>query len=248
MSQAFDRVRGMSGLSENIERVAIYTGDTPPVDVQCPCEGHRVFCISDLRERADMCVPCFSFMHWKEAGIQDYEETLVSIKERNQVPVEVDKMFWIGNLQTHPNRRVLHDTIAASRRDLMDCMSMEWTGEGRGTRYVSLPEHCKWSILFDIEGCGFSARMKFLAHMARPLIIQERPYWDFATAGLKAGVHYVSVKRDLSDLVEKVQDVKNNTAKYAGMVEACNAYAREHMTRDNAIEQIVKVVFKATGA
>ena len=52
-------------------------------------------------------------------------------------------------------------------------------------------------MLLDIEGVGYSARLKFLLHMNRTLFIQEgRPFWTWAERGLIPWIHYIPVSRN----------------------------------------------------
>lgn len=62
-----------------------------------------------------------------------------------------------------------------------------------------------YSILLDIEGGGYSARLKYLLLSNKPLLIVNRPYKEFFFKNLQEYVHYIPVKRDLSDLIDKTK-------------------------------------------
>ena len=61
----------------------------------------------------------------------------------------------------------------------MEIMSMKWTSSDNiklnSTKYISTPELVRrYSILIDIEGAGYSGRVKHLLWSHRPLIIVDR--------------------------------------------------------------------------
>jgi hypothetical protein len=72
----------------------------------------------------------------------------------------------------------------------------------------------------------------------RALFIQGRPYWDAATYLLKAWEHYIPVKRDFSDLFEKIEWARQNPDDVKTMNERRLQFAFDHATYDAAISQI----------
>ena len=65
--------------------------------------------------------------------------------------------------------------------------------------WVTLQEHSMWRYLIDMGGTGWSGRLKLLSHCNRPLVVQERPYWDWASSRMQPWVHYVPFAADLED-------------------------------------------------
>lgn len=225
-------------LDHTPEKIAIYSGDRPHAQKLFP--DHKHFSISDIKERAHMCFPCFNFGSWPEAGINDFDETVACIQNANLKSPVNDKTLWIGNLETHPNRHILW-RISRDHQDLIECIPMKWTGYAKGTSYISLPEHTRWSSLIDVEGSGYSGRLKFLAHMARPLYVQDRPYWDWATAPLTPFHHYIPIKSNLGDLVDTILATKKEDT--SSMVHRCNKFAIENITRAQAVAHAVNLAF-----
>lgn len=89
---------------------------------------------------------------------------------------------------------------------------MKWSHSGKpqqnSTKYISLPELVSmYSILIDIEGNGYSGRLKYLLWSHRPVIIIDRPHKEFFFKYLKEWEYYIPVKQDLSDLIEKLSGV-----------------------------------------
>lgn len=64
------------------------------------------------------------------------------------------------------------------------------------------------NFAIDARGYGWTDRLKILFVIGRPTFINERPYIEFwMRYGLKAGKHYISVKEDFSDLLEKKKEL-----------------------------------------
>lgn len=220
-------------------RIAIFTGDhAPPKN---PFEGYKVFSMSNFWEKADRCFPCFSFMGWKDSGIDSFDQVVNEIKKRRNTPPKARKLFWIGNIGTHGNR-VLFWRLARSHRDIIECQHMRWLGNGRGEPYVSLPDHTNYSMLIDIEGSGYSGRLKFLAQMNRTLFVQDRPLWDWAGAQLQPNVHFIPVARNFSDILTKLDDIKYDQGGVDNMVARCTALATDNLTKEKAIQQVERLL------
>ena len=78
-------------------------------------------------------------------------------------------------------------------------------GTKPATTYVSLPDHTRYQYLIDLNGGGYSGRLKFLVHTRRLLFVNDdRDTFDWVTSQLAAWVHYVPVKSDASDIVDKI--------------------------------------------
>lgn len=231
---AYTRGRNRCDLDKT--RIAVWSGDRPhTVDV---FDGYQHLCLSNTREKADQCFPCFSFMSWKTAAISDFEDVVKEIRERSLSPPLYNKLFWIGNLKTHFFRRKYY-IKARQYPDILECVPMKWVGPGEAQPYVSLSDHTKWSMLLDIEGTGYSGRLKFLAHAGRPLFVQDREYWDWAGAKLEPVAHYIPVDRQFTTIDNLVREAHNTEQ----MVLQCQTFAEKNFTRDRAIEHIIDLLF-----
>ena len=153
--------------------------------------------------------PCFPFpcpmsLRWPQVGIPDAEEMLEEILA-DESPVEEVRIFWIG-ADTHASRRELWK-LGQERPQLFDVELMEWdrgnSGEQRSkTRQVSIPDHRKFKYLIDCPGYGYSARLKWLLALGRPVFVVEREMVEHWHEEMEPWVHYVPVAADLSDLLD----------------------------------------------
>jgi hypothetical protein len=181
-------------------------------------------------------VPDFNFHSWPQVGINDYEKFIKEIDNAGLNNFEINKVGWIGNINTNFRRKQLLE-ISNNNKKLFDIFDMNWVHSGNimlgSTKYISTPELVKkYSILIDIEGAGYSGRLKHLLWSHRPLLIVDRPHKEFFFEFLKEWKHYIPVKRDLSDLIEKTKWCINNYHKASQIAENAYNFSKLHLTRN----------------
>jgi hypothetical protein len=186
-------------------------------------------------------VPDFNFHAWPEVGIDDYETTAHVVHESGQVAYRQHKVGWIGNLSTCNTRLVMFN-IGRANPSLFDIMDMKWVHSGHiklhGTRYISLPDLvAEYSMLIDIEGRGYSGRLKYLLWSHRPLLLVDRPHREFFFDSFQPWVHYIPVDRTCSDLLEKVQWCVDNYPDALEMAERAYQQSCESLTRQACYNQ-----------
>jgi len=217
--------------------VNLWTGDYPTaID-----EGYHAFCHNTYSSKL---VPDFNFMGWPEVRIKDYEETCSEILKASKTPPQHNKLFWAGCAITNTARgKLIEITDGDNRMDINDIGF--WLGEqpksGLSTTssgfFVSLPDHCKYKYLIDIQGWGYSGRVKHLLHTNRPLFYQERncnEYWFFR---MKPFIHYIPLKNDLSDFYERFEWAENNYKDCLRIAKNAQQFAITNLRRRNAINR-----------
>jgi hypothetical protein len=190
-------------------------------------------------------IPDFNFHAWPEVGLDDYDEVYKSIDAAGSHDYEVMKVGWIG-ARTHQNRNVMLN-IGSTRADLFDFYDMNWIRTGvtkhNYSRYMSIHEMVKkYAALIDIEGNGYSGRLKYLLWSHRPVIIVDRPHKEYFYEHLIPWTHYIPVKRDLSDLVENTTWIFNNYLKALEIAEQAYDFSKKYLTRDACYEQWNKII------
>lgn len=181
-------------------------------------------------------VPDFNFHSWPHVGINDYDKFIQEIDNAGLNHYEINKVGWIGNTNTNIMRKKLLE-IGNNNKELFDIFDMSWIQSENtllnSTKYISTPELAKkYSILIDIEGNGYSGRLKHLLWSHRPLLIVDRPHNEFFFEFLKEWEHYIPVKRDLSDLIEKTKWSLDNYDKALIIAENAFQFSKLHLTRD----------------
>lgn len=220
--------------------MCIFSGDRKDPLSECPAGEHdALFTTSQTARRAHLAFPCFVFHRWREAFIGDFEATVAAIRDRAGEQPEDPRLFWAGSLATNHRREKLAQ-LAQEHPDTIRCLDVHVSGSHDD--YLSLPDHARYAMLIDLEGNGYSGRLKLLAHHGRPLFVQDRSNWDWAASQMQPGIHYVPVARDLSDLMSRIEEVRANETAAAAMVKARMDFAAKHLTREAALRQIVRLI------
>ena len=229
--------------------VLVHTLDRPITAVGQPWRSYA-FCTAD--GYLDVPVPDFVFGGWPEVGIDDFDETCWSVQFAGEEAPQLPVIGWIGSLQTHPVRTVLH-RLGQEHPDLLDVQHVDWVANpARGAlqsaagNALTLGEQARrWSALLDVEGKGYSGRLKLLLHSGRPVLIQARPWREWFWDSLVPMEHYVPVRRDLSDLVTQARWVQQHPQEAAQIGLAGQKLAQRLLTRRSAVEQWSRVLTNA---
>jgi len=182
-------------------------------------------------------IPDFNFHSWAETGINDYELFVNEISDAGLHNYEINKIGWIGAMTNFRRNQMLQ--IGNNNKELFDFFQMNWIRSNNdnimlnSTTYISTPDLVKrYSMLIDIEGNGYSGRLKHLLWSHRPLLIVDRPHKEYFFEFLKEWEHYIPVKRDLSDLIEKTKWCLDNYDKALQIAENAYQFSKVHLTRE----------------
>lgn len=186
-------------------------------------------------------VPDFNFESWPQVGIDDYDEFIKKIDVQGLLGFDINKVGWIGNPDTHPYRHRMIE-IGEGNKDLFDFFGMNWNKPGK---YISTPDLVKkYSMVIDIEGSGYSGRLKHLLHSHRPLLLVDRPHKEYFFEHLKEWEHYIPVNRDLSDLVEKTKWCLENYEKALTIAENAYQFSKKYLSRAACFNQWNTIINK----
>ena len=192
------------------------------------------------------------FYHWPSANIKSFETTKEEIIAASNIPPVINKVGWYGNVNSPkpdvPERKTRKrlKAIGDRHRNLFDIVDVRaakgtMTVDERGNNYKSMVELMEYKYLIDIGGNGYSGRLKFLLYSKRPTIIIDRNYVEYWHELLEPWVHYIPVKMDLSDLMEKVNWMENNYEKSLEIAENAYKFAIENFTEDKLLERMYYV-------
>jgi hypothetical protein len=228
--------------------VLVHTLDRPVSPVEQPWRSYA-FCTAD--GYTDLPVPDFVFGGWPEVGIDDFDETCWDVQSAGDEPAQLPVTGWIGSVQTHPVRSVLL-RLGREHPDLLDVQQVDWVPDDRGPlrtaagNALTLEEQARrWSALLDVEGKGYSGRLKLLLHSGRPVLVQDRPWREWFWDALVPMEHYVPVRRDLSDLVPQARWVQQHPQEAAAIGRAGQKQAQQLLTRRSAVEHWAGVLTDA---
>lgn len=197
------------------------------------------------------CFPDFNFDKWEEVGIKDFTTTVNNIRNLG-INSTVFKVGWRGNSNTNRIRKHLVQ-IGSQFSHIMDIIDTgNWIPNSNSIRldtttssYETLEETIgKYAVLLDIEGNGYSGRLKYLLHSGKPVIIVDRPHKEYFFQYLKPFVHYIPVNRNLSNLVEMVVWCLKNYKEALQIGNNAKELANKYITRDYALEVIKNILYK----
>jgi len=207
------------------------------------------YCKSNT-QRNVILLPDFSFVNWKETGMDDYEKTCLQISEAGKNSYPFDKVFWIGNVKTHISRQYLCDLAAIDSR--IEAIGMNWSSNKsigcsqKADKYVSLVDHTKYRYLIDVQGRGWSARTKVLFFSHRPVFLVDRKYKEYWYEWIEPYYHYIPVKEDLSDLVKQIDWAETHPTECQMIADNAYLFAIENLTREAAIKYLSNLLITKT--
>lgn len=189
---------------------------------------------------------CPDFFFGGEPGlnIRDWDALTgnLSIVGRTNKPL-INKIGWVGSVGKIPSRQLLTE-LSTQNSDWMDCFDVNWIGfddsleRYTGAQYLTFQDQVtRWKYLIDVEGQGYSARTKVLMFSGRVLFIADRPWKEWWYQGLEPWVHYVPVKRDLSDLRQNFEIVDNDPDLQQKIINNSLDYARNNLRYIHAMNR-----------
>jgi hypothetical protein len=197
---------------------------------------------------SDSLIPDWLFDGWPEVGINSYDNICNQMREAGKNQYKKNKLFWIGNKNTHYSRNLLVE-MSKNKNDIIAIDCGIWSGingerKQTSNTFVSLPEHCEYRFLIDLQGSGYSARLKILLHSNRTIFYQKRKWNEYWFFDLMPFVHYIPVEEDLSDLEEKITWANNNTEKCDEIAYNALEFARNNLYKQNAINRYQYIIKK----
>lgn len=187
-------------------------------------------------------IPDFSFHNYPKIGITDYEQYVNEIHNSGMIKFEKDRVGWIGDVTSSSNRQTLVN-IANSNKHMFEIVDTQSLADNDKEQIGSINDLVKkYSILLDIEGSTYSLKLKFLLWSGRPILLVDRPYKEYYFEYLKPWVHYIPVKRDLSDLTNKVDWCLTNYDKAVKIGSNAYEFAKQYLSREGSYAQWDKLI------
>ena len=222
---------------EDFKEIRIYTDDT---------ESDETHYSYTKENSYDKLVPDFNFHAWQQVGILNYDLFVQSIDRAGLCNPILQKVGWIGNSATNFRRTIMLD-IGHQNPTLFEFFDMQWIPSNRiqfqSTQYISTPDLVKqYAFLIDIEGKGYSGRLKHLLWSHRPVLLVDRPHKEYFFEHLKEWIHYIPVHRDLTDLIEKTQWCIDHYDTALQIAENAYQFSKMHLTRNACYSQWNKII------
>lgn len=203
---------------------------------------------TDIYKNTVIPIPDFIFDSWIESGITSYEDIISKCIKSSTSSYIDEHCFWIGNPNTHPTRHILLN-ISKKFPNYISANSMQWLSSEKGkmqktSQFVTLYDHAKYKYLIDVQGCGYSGRLKILFWLKRPIFIVKRQHQEFYFPKLKEWDNFIPVKEDLSDLIQKYEYIEHTPHLYNSLVTSGSKLANEYLTKNYALEYLYNTIKK----
>ncbi|EFN83937.1 KDEL motif-containing protein 1 [Harpegnathos saltator] len=160
----------------------------------------------------------------------------LSVQGNTDLPWEnkVEQLFWRGR----DSRKERLDLIDISRKH-PKLFNVSITNffffkdkidkYGPGQSHVSFFDFFKYKYQLNIDGTVATYRFPYLLAGDSLVFKQESKYYEFFYKDLTSGLHYVPVKSDLSDLVEKIQWAKEHDEDGLKIAKSARQFARDNL-------------------
>jgi len=224
----------LKSLDKDIE-FNIYTEDRPIKNIN----NIKTFSYSTIDDGYSCTCPDFIFENWREVGINNYNETCDLNYKSGLESYQTCKIGWIGSFTN--NLRKEFYNFSLNNNDILDVritnFSKNVDGSVTSNNFLTMQQQIKlWKYLIDIEGNGYSGRMKLLMHSGRPLFLVERPYKEYFYQFLIPWKHYIPVKRDFSDLKSNLNILEKDTSLYDIISKESINFAKKYLSKEYALE------------
>ena len=194
-------------------------------------------CTSDLTDYT-YTYPDYFFKDCYNYGISDYEEYRVRVMSAGIKRPTTQALGWLG-APTSPVRNKFIDIARSVGQSKIFYRNINWDSDYKTIppeKYMSvIGQTGMFKYLIDMEGLGYSPRLKLQFFSYRPVFIVDRPWCEFFYKDLEPWEHYIPVSRDLSDLLENLERVERDTDLYKRIVSNASDFAQAHLTQDKAV-------------
>ena len=169
-----------------------------------------------------------------------FDETPDECRKAAKMQWEDGRILWKGNITSDDSRSWLK--ILAEKN--LDILSVDDPVNNPELGFVPMTEFTKYKYLLDIRGYGWSDRLKILLQLSRPIFMVDRPYKEWYTDKLVPWEHYIPVKEDMSDLIEKYHYMEEHPEKYDEIVDNMSVFAEKYLFPEAVLKYVRAVILK----
>lgn len=214
----------------------IYFIDVPPLDkiineskepilFQSYIDKNEPECPPKLKRHPDFfCCPDFTFWDW--CGMK-YEKYFPKIRAAGEVEPRSKKMFWRG--MKYPKLRGPLVDLSSQYPDLIDAKFSK--PNKNDSDFISLEDAVLgYSYFIDLQASGWSPRVKYFLQSHRLTFLQERFHKAYYEEYLIPMEHYIPIKKDLSDLIDKINWANKNPKEAKRISDNAFNFSLEHLS------------------
>lgn len=163
---------------------------------------------------------------------------------KDPIPTEKKKamVLFRGDVHAKPHRqRFLEMYIGHPRCDLRDTSPRQTTPAEWKGKIMSIKEQLQYKYIMALEGNDVASNLKWVMS-SNSVAVMPRPTFEtwFMEGKLKPGVHYIEIKPDFSDLMEKIEYYDNHPEEVREIVKNANEYVKQFA--DKKRERLIAVM------
>ena len=147
--------------------------------------------------------------------------TFTRCRENAAVAYSDKRCFWAGRILNSFSRKMFF-CLADDYPQYLKCIDVR-----DASRRISLLDMSRYKYLVDLRGYGWTDRLKILLQLGRVVFIEYRPHKEWYFDKLKPNIHYVPIKEDLSDLIDKIEWLEQNPHIYQKIANNMRELANE---------------------
>ena len=213
-----------------------------PEELRVRLPLRRIVSMCSSPKYCDVPIPDWCFDAWPEGGVPlgGYDDACAKIAAAGALPPTdgANLLSWCGTAHHHPSRMRLVELAKAhpnrlAVNNVVGEAKDQTTAKAQHRSLIEQIERCGY--LLDVQGKGYSSRLKLLLFSGRCVFIASRPWQEYYSAGLVPWRHYVPVKEDLSDLLQVLDWADTHPDEVSAIARASQAFARLHLTKDAAM-------------
>ncbi|XP_073680845.1 protein O-glucosyltransferase 3 [Garra rufa] len=181
----------------------------------------------------DIVLPTYDITHSSLEAMRGVTNDLLSV-QGNTGPVwsdKMDKAFFRGRDSREERLRLV--TMSKENPELLDAgITAYFFFRDREKDLGKAPlvgffDFFKYKYQVNVDGTVAAYRFPYLMLGDSLVLKQDSPYYEHFYTHLKAGVHYIPVKRDLSDLMEKIRWAQKNDTQAEAIAKAGQSLVRD---------------------
>ena len=166
----------------------------------------RVLSMCSTPKYADVPIPDWCFDAWPEAGVEQglYDEACTALAEAGALPpTDGQLLSWCGTTHHHPSRLRLMEIVQAAphRFAVNNVVDRTSSARGEGSGGAAHPQHRSLleqvracGYLLDVQGKGYSSRLKLLLHSGRAVFMASRPWKEYFADAMLPFEHFIPVR------------------------------------------------------
>jgi hypothetical protein len=239
-----------TGIPDTVSRILFSTADKPlsldrSLEIQELVPYYQP-CTSDLTDYT-YAYPDYFFKDCSDYGVIDYEEARVKVMAEGVRPPQYPSLGWLGAITSDVRERFVDLAKSAGQPDVY-YRSITWDSDFNTVpvnKYMSMEKQASmFKYMLDMEGVGYSPRLKLQFFSFRPIFIVDRPWQEFYFEYLEPWVHYVPVARDLSDFNTNLAKLNSDPKLAASITVNMSDFAQQYLTRAAALKRYTDIITK----